>query len=67
MKKFNIKVKDVKEHIKTMQDLYASVAGKKFFIALYAAPNVARYTVEIGNVATSFKKLGDAVRYFNEQ
>jgi hypothetical protein len=65
MKEFAIKVKDVKEFTKTQQYIYASGAGKRFFVSLHAGPNVERYIVEINGQRKGFTNVGDAVRYFN--
>jgi len=63
-----IKVKDVKEFIHREYMLCASdfESSKKFWIALHVGPNVKRYVVENKwGELKSFKKVGDAVRYFN--
>ena len=67
MNDFNIKVKDVKEFVKTQRFIYASGKGKTFSVALQAGPNVERYVVSTGGEETGFTKLGDAVRFFNGQ
>jgi len=60
-----IKVKDVKEFVKSERALYASCKGKRFFVALHAGPNVNRYIVELDGSPNGFTKLGDAVKFFN--
>lgn len=66
MDKVKIKVKDVKEYMKSFRHMYASENGRKrFHILLHAAPNVERYIVEVGGTEQGFTKLGDAVRLFN--
>jgi hypothetical protein len=65
MKEFKIKVKDVKDFVKSELALYASGAGKRFSIALHAGPNVNRYIVEIGGEKKGFTNAGAAVRHFN--
>ncbi len=65
MEDFKIKVKDVKEFVKSEGLTYASGKGKRFFIKLHAGPNVERYVVEYDGHKKSFTKCGDAVRCFN--
>jgi hypothetical protein len=67
MKQINLKVKEVEEFVKSHVVLYATNCGKKFFILLHAGPNVERYVVvdEEGR-RDGFKRVGDAVRRFNE-
>ena len=66
MSNFKIKVKDVKEFVKKESVIYANGNGKRFSVALRAGPNVERYVVEVGDDSKGFTKLGDAVRYFND-
>ena len=66
MKDFKIKVKDVKEFVKTSFYTYASGQGKVFEVALHAGPNVPRYVVKNGNTTRGFTKVGEAVEFFNE-
>jgi len=66
MSDFKIKVKDVKAFVIDKRYQYASGKGKKFYIALRAGPNVERYIVEAEGKTGGFTKLGDAVRFFND-
>lgn len=66
MQDIKIKVKDVKEFVKTQTSLYASGNGRRFYISLHAGPNVERYIVEINGERKGFTNVGDAVRFFNE-
>lgn len=68
MGKFTIKVKDVKEFVKSEFSLFASGEGKRFYIALHSGPNVNRYIVESKErgIKKGFTNLGEAVRCFND-
>ena len=65
MNDFEIKVKDVKEFVKTRLYTYASGRNKRLFIALHAGPNVERYVVETKEGRKGFTNVGKAVRFFN--
>ena len=66
MKKLKITVKGIKEFMKDTKLMYASGAGKIFYIALHAGPNVERYFVMDSTGLTGFRNVGEAVRYFND-
>ncbi len=66
MSEFKIKVKDVSEFVKTKLVVYATGQGKKFLVALHAAPNIKRYVVQYGMLKKGFIKKGEAVKFFNE-
>ena len=64
-----IRVKDVRQFVRKEYHLYESGGEpyKEFQIALRAGPNVERYLVKVdGCEPKGFTKLGDAVRYFND-
>lgn len=68
MKPFKILVKDVDSFMINERTMFASGDNKRFFISLYAAPGVPRYTVQNmkSKAEKTFIKKGEAVKYFNE-
>lgn len=66
MKTPKLLVKDLKDFIKEHEYMYASGNGKKIYIKFHAGPNIERYIVKAGGMTSGFKKVGDAVKFFNE-
>ena len=66
MKDLKLLVKDLENYIRTQKILYATDGTKRFYVTLWAGPNIERYIVEKDGKQKGFTNKSKAVKYFNE-